>query len=125
MLGFVLEGKKNPPLFPLKSPDTGELGFNSFVWINSRSSAPHPIIPRQKHSLTKVWRGEIFATCWAKGFSEDIWLPALSQCVEPGPPQGARLGWLLPKVASWGCSGGEMLPALSLIPNPSLGQGMA
>lgn len=84
MLGFFLEGKKyikgggeSPGVEHGGSPsvpsDTGQLGFNSFAWINSRSSAPHPIIPRQKYSLTKVWRGEIFATCWARGFSEDIW----------------------------------------------------
>lgn len=86
------------PVFPLMRPDMGQLGFNSFTWINSRSSAPHPSIPRQKYSLTKVWRGEIFATCCARGFSEGIGnQPWATECNQGhhmalGPPHGARLG---------------------------------
>lgn len=83
MLGFLLEGKETLKVgekapgdehggSPSVPTGTGQLGFNSFAWINSRSRAPHPIIPREKYLLTKVWRGEIFATCWARGFSEDI-----------------------------------------------------
>lgn len=41
------------PVLPLMRSDMGWFSFNSFVWISSRFDAPHPIMPRQKYSLTQ------------------------------------------------------------------------
>lgn len=40
-------------VLPLMRSDMGRFSFDSFAWLNSRSDAPHPVMPRQKYSLTQ------------------------------------------------------------------------